>query len=454
MKYLGRALIAGIAIVGGGYLVADAWDVVPGFLTVKSQVEEPESFPSVADVEAKTYSLPTYDSAAKAPNPDAVAQVIKAFGEDYRVTGDISMLVYDAETGDQLGSLNPSRGTLPASNMKIVTAAAALEGLGPDTTFPTTTELDGSALYLVGGGDVWLAPNGAETITGLPRAGMKDLADATAAKLKAEGVSSVSVTVDATLFAAPLFHVDNVGVNSTYVMQMRPIALERSRWQGGGYTNNPHLSAAQVFADHLAEAGIEVTGIDSGAAPSSAKEISRIESAPVREIVDFMLVNSDNTTAEVLAHLLAVKQGRPASFTGAAAAVTEQMENEGYPMSNVVISDSSGLVDSNRITAALLVEILKRTWQCDGCDLAAMSAGFPVGGLDGTLWDRFHDTEIEGQVRAKTGTLIQANSLSGFLVTDAGRPLIFSIMIDNIEEGTTASARPAIDDVLQEIAKL
>lgn len=73
-------------------------------------------------------------------------------------------------------------------------------------------------------------------------------------------------------------------------------------------------------------------------------------------------------------------------------------------------------------------------------------------GLNGTLQDRENGTNLSGRVRAKTGTLIEANSISGYLLTQQGRLLTFSVLIDHIDAGTTQVARDAEDDFLEALA--
>jgi len=55
----------------------------------------------------------------------------------------------------------------------------------------------------------------------------------------------------------------------------------------------------------------------------------------------------------------------------------------------------------------------------------------PIAGVDGTLRNRFRGTVAENNVRAKTGSLSSAASLSGYVTTAAGENLVFSIMVNN-----------------------
>ena len=120
----------------------------------------------------------------------------------------------------------------------------------------------------------------------------------------------------------------------------------------------------------------------------------------------------------------------------------------------MVISDNSGLSILNRLTTTIQLEILGDVYTCEECPLEAIASGMPVAGLNGTLTSRMADIDLGGRVRAKTGTLLSANSLSGYLMTDGGRVLTFSVLVDNIQEGTTGEIRIVIDDFLGTLSAL
>jgi D-alanyl-D-alanine carboxypeptidase len=86
---------------------------------------------------------------------------------------------------------------------------------------------------------------------------------------------------------------------------------------------------------------------------------------------------------------------------------------------------------------------------------APVYASLPVGGVSGTLRNRFIETapSAVGLIRAKTGTLNGTATLAGF-VQSTDREYVFVLLADEIAKGNSAlnKARAAIDRVLGRIA--
>jgi D-alanyl-D-alanine carboxypeptidase/D-alanyl-D-alanine-endopeptidase (penicillin-binding protein 4) len=110
----------------------------------------------------------------------------------------------------------------------------------------------------------------------------------------------------------------------------------------------------------------------------------------------------------------------------------------GVNPSSLVLSDGSGLSRNDMITTEATVQLL--THMRRHRYAMAFREALPVAGIDGTLRNRFRGTVAENNLRAKTGTLSSAASLSGFVTTTAGEELIFSIIVNNYPEDTNPVA--------------
>lgn len=444
-------VVAAVLLLGG-YGVADAADVVPGVLTTGPAPAAPVPYPDVelpGDLLAPTVAGP--DADAPVPTAAALESLADDLAADSRMAGTFSMVVADVVTGATLLDRDGGTARLPASSLKILTAAAALDALGPERTLETVVVPDGAGrVVLVGGGDVLLAEGEGDPAAVEGRAGLADLAAQTAAALADQGVSAVEVGLDDTLFTGPPYAADVSGIDLNFVMPVQPVAVLAGR-ADTGFVADPALEAARAFAGALTSAGVEVTGVRRTPAPAGAEALASVSSAPVAEVVRDMLKISDNSLAEVLARLVAVERGAPADFAGATASVLAQLAELGVDVTDVDLTDASGLSARNRVAPSVIVDVLLTAMDPDATSLHGLVPGLPVGGLDGTLADRLTD-DGAGRVRAKTGTLIEAISLSGTVVTEDGRLLAFALLTDGIPAGAALQSRLATDAWAERLA--
>ncbi len=124
------------------------------------------------------------------PLPETLDQILS----DRRLSGAmVAARVIRAEDGGEIYSRNADILLLPASNLKVVTAVAALDVLGPDHVFETELSAAGSLraptleghLVVTGGGDPSLGP----ALSGTAEA---SLFDAFAAALRDRGITTVT----------------------------------------------------------------------------------------------------------------------------------------------------------------------------------------------------------------------------------------------------------------------
>lgn len=447
------ALTAASLLVAGGYYgLADALDLVPGPVTAAPLDIAPQPFPTPAAPDAVAPQVTGLSPGAPVPSAAALTALVQALAADETLQGaTVSASIVDVATGQELVNHSAATAATPASSNKVLIAQASLSALGADHRLKTSTVLEGQTLTLVGGGDVLLARDKGDPTATAGRAGLGDLARATAQALKAKGVSSVSLRLDDTLFTGPTWNEGWEDGNEAWVGKIQPIMVDVSAHHGyGTYPDDPALEAAQVFREHLSAAGISVTdSITRAAAPAGAAALASVESAPLEDILALSLKTSDNTMTEVEGRLVAVAAGQTGDFQGASRAVLDQLAKDGFDTSGVTLLDSSGLAKGNKVPARLLAQILTKAAGPDGGTAGrTLISALPVGALDGTLHNRFHGTDAAGTLRAKTGSLEQTVSLSGVVTTADGRLLAFAVLLDGFPPENAGSARLVLDNLL------
>jgi D-alanyl-D-alanine carboxypeptidase/D-alanyl-D-alanine-endopeptidase (penicillin-binding protein 4) len=168
---------------------------------------------------------------------------------------------------------------------------------------------------------------------------------------------------------------------------------------------------------------------------------------PLAEDLAYTSKESQNLHSELLLRRLGRLEGG-GSIADGLAVVRAMLARAGVPRPAYDLSDGSGMSTYNRVAPRGMVTLLRwiaaRPWG------AAWRATLPVGGVDGTLDERFKGTALEGRIFAKTGSLNATNALSGYMIARSGRTLTFSAFANDVPEG--ASAVGAIDAALELIA--
>ncbi|ANC32524.1 D-alanyl-D-alanine carboxypeptidase/D-alanyl-D-alanine-endopeptidase [Isoptericola dokdonensis] len=455
------ATVVTVLAVFGGYLVADAYDVVPGMVTLDPPYEDPAPFPSAPGATtgpSPAVAVPALPEDAPVPGADEVGDLVSDVAGDSRLGKRVGIVVADAATGDTLASAAPETLMIPASTQKILTAVAAHVRPGGEVTLPTRAMLEGDTrVVLVGGGDMMLAAGAGDPDAVNGRAGLGDLAAQVAAQITLSGTDTVTLAVDDTLFTGPAVAptVRANDVTDGYVAPVAALAVDVARLTDDKYAPreaDPAMAAAEAFADALADHGLTVRGqITRDAVASSAREVGRVESAPLGQIVSYLLEESDNTLTEVVGRLVAIDAGLPGSQDAAISEVLAVVEGLGVDLDGAVLTDLSGLGTGSRLSARQLVDTL----EIAAADPALRETvtGLPVAGMEGTLADRFPDGNPgRAFASAKTGSLPDVRSLAGTVVTADDRLLIFAVVADRIPEGGSFGANMIFDDLVGDLA--
>ena len=330
----------------------------------------------------------------------------------------------------QVAGTNPDLQVIPASNVKVLTATAAVQVLGAGTVF--TTKVVGAApvdgvvqgdVYLVGGGDPLLSeqwytkPSGTRKRPPVHATSVEALAD----QMAAAGVTSItgSVLGDGSRYDDET-HPPGWGKGVRATIDGVPVGalvVNDSIRRSGGIDGDPAQSAATTFRSLLRARGIAVGGAaGTGVAPDAAGVLATVSSVPLSDVVNEMLATSDNLTAEMLVKEVGRTVAAPGSRAAGLQVISDRMVEWGVAAGTFTLADGSGLSRENRITCAGLLTVLERGSATDVIGGGLAKAGEAGSTLDG----KFTQPGLAGVLQAKTGSLTGVKALCGYFPAGDG----------------------------------
>jgi D-alanyl-D-alanine carboxypeptidase/D-alanyl-D-alanine-endopeptidase (penicillin-binding protein 4) len=248
----------------------------------------------------------------------------------------------------------------------------------------------------------------------------------------------------------------------------RSVAIHRPGW-----------AYVELLKQSLERKGIKIKGramvIDEKAPRFRRVEIARYESAPLWDIAAKIMKPSQNMFTETLLRGLGERAMHPlssqtpspmtpaaemnsfmerigggrSSSTKGSAIVDAFLERIGAPKNGLVQMDGSGLSRHNLVTPSTLVH-LYRYMALQSPQSNAWMNSLTIGGIDGTLRNRFKGTTAMDNARGKTGTINQVSALSGYVTSSSGEKFVFSILVNGIPD---ASLRVStIDEMVMALA--
>jgi D-alanyl-D-alanine carboxypeptidase/D-alanyl-D-alanine-endopeptidase (penicillin-binding protein 4) len=415
--------------------------------------------------------------------------------------------VRSLDTGERLFQMNAGKLMMPASNMKILTLAAAAETLRWDARFTTTLEAAGTIAGGTLAGDLVVRGGGDPTMNTRDGRGAA-VFDEWAAALRAAGIEHVEGRVvgddqafdDESVgpgwswdylqygYAAPvgaLQYNEDVAVLSIQpaAVEADPAVVQLQAGSGLTLVNravtgaagsaetidyrrridrpvleisgsvpvgsaalsrnvavvNPTVFFAQSLKDALTARGIGVAGeavdFDDVAAeflasPHERRAVAATQSPTLLEIATVLMKVSQNLYAETLLKAIGASGGALGTTAGGRTAARAIFRDWTIPDDAYVIADGSGLSRYNYVSAEAIVTILQRMYT-EARHRDAFVATLPIAGKDGTTASRMRRTRAEGNAVAKTGSIANVRTLSGYVRTRDGETLVFAMLAND-----------------------
>ena len=214
----------------------------------------------------------------------------------------------------------------------------------------------------------------------------------------------------------------------------------------GRHVSDPEVRAARALTRRLEKMGIPVNEAPgAGEAPDDLSTVATVASEPLSVLLEPILKDSANFFAEMLGKRLAVEaRGRPGTIAKGAAAIRSWAARNDV---EVVARDSSGLSYQNRVSPLGFARLLG---YAEDRDWGPAFRRALAGADEGTLDDRLNGI----RVRAKTGTLENISTLSGYVwLRRAESWAEFSIMSGGLSKTTAASIEDRVVRILTRSAR-
>lgn len=332
---------------------------------------------------------------------------------------DPSVIVLDEKSGEVIFESSANSPRKPASVIKLVSAAAAYTYLTPTDSYTTSlwSGVDSKSVVIQGSLDPWISYDHKVAVK-MSRTSLERIEYNALSTIKEVNSGSTKQT---TIYYSNLYAQDVAHIEKFLKTRDSSISLKR---------------VTQKQASAL-----------------SGEYILGSTSPTLEKIIDWTLVWSDNLLAERIARLASAAAGNSFDDAGVAKTFTHLLTEMGINTANLVVKDASGLSKQNRMTARQVSQLLMVIYHDP--KFAPLVEGLPVGGVSGTLQNRFLDTapEAVGLVRAKTGTLNGTTNLAGF-VESGDHNYIFVVIADRHSKSYTVTkkVRATVDRILGKIA--
>lgn len=202
--------------------------------------------------------------------------------------------------------------------------------------------------------------------------------------------------------------------------------------------HDPALYTATVFKEILEERSINVFG---EARVANASERKRkynsyafaTTTSSLRQSIEVANKRSQGFYAEQIVKTVGAHIKNEGSFSAGLDVVRDFLAKLGFSKNQYQIDDGSGLSKKNKLWPLMITTLLNYMYNHEHGDIFVQS--LPISGIDGTLKNRLSQAPYKTRVRAKTGYVLGASTLSGYVETVEGEILAFSILVNEIGGG-------------------
>lgn len=403
-------------------------------------------------------------------------------------------VIYDPKTKKVVSSYNENASLVPASTTKLLTTETAMNLLGEKFRWITQLEFSGNIdadgvlqgnLYIVGSGDPSLGTNkaGASSYSSI-------ISDFVAA-MSQKGIKKVNgdIIIQTAVFKmnkmqrlpANIVWLENgnhyLPVGSTseinpqneklIAKQANPFAENKNfyyispyinqmvyadKFNGLGLTTklpDPPAYLANTLRTTMLKSGLPVTGKvitkTTDLNPEKRELITNYQSPTLSEIVYYTNQHSDNALAEATLRMVGFQKNGDQTLESGRKVVVDHLTEISFDTNGLNYIDGSGLSRNNLVTPISQVKFL--TNLMNEKYYKTYFDSLPIGGQTGTLKKMFMGSG-NGQVFAKTGTLNKVKTLAGYMKTNSGKTLVFSLLINNYA-GSVDQVKSRMEQLLE-----
>ena len=324
----------------------------------------------------------------------------------------VGVKVITLDTGKTLYEKNGEKRFVPASSLKLFTAAAALDRFGEEGLFETKLVTDGTiekrvlkgSCYLIGSGDPSL--KGEDLIELVDKLRMSEIT----------GDLYLDITCFDEVAKGPGWMWDET--LAYWSVPLSALNIEHN-YMMGQVIVNPEKFVASILKGLLDRKGILLRGeLKFGKAPEESSLLAIHYSEPIKELIKPVLEDSNNLYADCLFKKMggSWEKGRESVETFLKECIHLDPEE-------LRVLDGSGLSRYNLVSPDQMVLFLKEMQYHK-----SFRRALAVSGEKGTLKGRM--LKDGGLISGKTGSMTGVSSLCGYIKTDSKKELGVAIFIN------------------------